>query len=62
MANHQERKPKQLSLPLGRAPSPRVTEEQHHQVVLLLAQFLLSTVPPPSRGDGAATEAGDEPY
>jgi hypothetical protein len=61
MANHQARKSKQLSLPLAGVPSPRLTEAQHHQVVLLLAQLLLSAVPPASRGDGAAAEAGDEP-
>ncbi|GHH04775.1 hypothetical protein GCM10012319_74310 [Comamonas sp. KCTC 72670] len=60
MANHQARKPKQLSLPLARASSPRVPEAQHPQVVVLLAQLLLSAVPPTGRADSAAAEAGDE--
>jgi hypothetical protein len=60
MANHQARKPQQLSLPFAREASPRFTGAQHHQVVLLLAQLLLSAVPPAS-GGGAAAEAGDEP-
>ncbi len=61
MANHQARKPQQLSLPFARGASPRFTETQHQQVVLLLAQLLLSAVLPASGGDGAAAEASDEP-
>lgn len=61
MANHQARKPQQLSLPFPRGANPRFTEAQHPQVVLLLAQLLLSAVPPARGGDGAAAEASDEP-
>ncbi|QAT86434.1 hypothetical protein EJ065_4892 [Corallococcus coralloides] len=60
MANHQARKPKQLSLPLAKASSPPVIETQHPQVVVLLAQLLLSAVPPNSRAD-SAEEADHDP-